>query len=373
MAVVEGVKKGGGKLLAPLIAVAPVVIVVALWIVEPFDTSPIPDYDPEIRHVREQNLRVARDLERVAEGLVMGPEDLAYDAQEGAVYVTTADGWVKKVEGVAYGGEIAVRNLSFTGGRPLGVALGPSKEVFVCDAYKGLLKVADNKVEVLSDGAEGVKFKLADGLDVASDGTIYFTDASYKYDLDHHMLDIFEGRPHGRLLRFEPSTGETHVLLKGLYFANGLALSPNQDFLVYCESTLARCVKYWIEGDKKGSTEIFIDKLPGVPDNIRYDGEGRFWIGLATGKTAFFNIMLKYAVVRKAMVIVSKFIMLPEFQMNGGVLAVSLTGEAIALYSDPELSKVTGGIKIGKYLYIGYLDKSYIGRLDLKKYAASAH
>ena len=26
----------------------------------------------------------------------------------------------------------------------------------------------------------------------------------------------------------------------------------------------------------------FIDNLPGMPDNILYDGEGHYWIGLAT-------------------------------------------------------------------------------------------
>ena len=44
-----------------------------------------------------------------------------------------------------------------------------------------MLKVSpDRKVELLTDSAEGLKFALTDGVDVAADGTIYFTDASYK-------------------------------------------------------------------------------------------------------------------------------------------------------------------------------------------------
>ena len=38
-------------------------------------------------------------------------------------------------------------------------------------------------VKLLTDEAEVVKFKLADGVDVAADGMIYFTYASYKYML----------------------------------------------------------------------------------------------------------------------------------------------------------------------------------------------
>jgi len=40
------------------------------------------------------------------------------------------------------------------------------------------------------------------------------------------------------------------------------------------------CKKYYIHGPKKGSTEKFCD-LPGMPDNIHYDGHGQYLIGIA--------------------------------------------------------------------------------------------
>lgn len=43
-----------------------------------------------------------------------------------------------------------------------------------------------------------------------------------------------------------------------------------------------RCRKYYIEGHKKGHVEKFIDNLPGMPDNIKYDGDGHYWIALPT-------------------------------------------------------------------------------------------
>lgn len=96
----------------------------------------------------------------------------------------------------------------------------------------------DRKVELLTDSAEGVKFALTDGVDVAADGTIYFTDASYKYNLDNVMADILEARPHGRLMSFDPSTGRTAVLARDLYFANGVSVSPDQSSLIYCETVM---------------------------------------------------------------------------------------------------------------------------------------
>lgn len=91
-------------------------------------------------------------------------------------------------------------------------------------------------MQLLTDEAEGVKFGLTDGVDVASDTVIYFTDASYKYNIESDFLDILEGRPHGRLLSFDPSTNRTVVLLRDLYFPNGVAISPDQRSLIFCET-----------------------------------------------------------------------------------------------------------------------------------------
>lgn len=50
-----------------------------------------------------------------------------------------------------------------------------------------------------------------------------------------------------------------------------------------------RCQRYYLEGRRKGSVDMFIDNLPGVPDNIRYDGEGLYWIALGTVLHSVFN------------------------------------------------------------------------------------
>lgn len=73
---------------------------------------------------------------------------------------------------------------------------------------------------------------------VADDGVIYFTDSSSKYTLANYMFDVLEGRPNGRLLRYNPADGTTKTLMKGLHCANGIALSEKQDFLVFSETTL---------------------------------------------------------------------------------------------------------------------------------------
>lgn len=96
----------------------------------------------------------------------------------------------------------------------------------------------DGAIEVLADEAEALKFKLTDGVDVAKDGTVYFTDASYKYNLHEFFQDIMEGRPRGRLISFDPISKRPNVLLTDLYFANGIAVSPHQDCVIFCETPM---------------------------------------------------------------------------------------------------------------------------------------
>jgi sugar lactone lactonase YvrE len=91
-------------------------------------------------------------------------------------------------------------------------------------------------VELLADEAEGVKLKLTDAVDIAEDGTIYFTDASYKYNLLEFFWDFLEGKPYGRAISYDPVTKETKVLAHDLYFANGVAVSPDQQYVVFCET-----------------------------------------------------------------------------------------------------------------------------------------
>ncbi|KAL6011893.1 yls2-like [Asimina triloba] len=261
----------------------PITVAMLIYLDDGFDPAPLPDAGPwPSPSVPVHHRRILPAVEKPGYGILNGPEDLAYDADDRRLYTSCADGWIKRLTLSDVASPETVDDWVYVGGRPLGIAFGPDKELIVAEADKGLMRVSrEGVVELLADEAEGVKFRLTDGVDVASDGVIYFTDASSKYSLAEHMLDVMEGRGYGRLMSYDPSTKSTLVLVRGLYFANGVALSPLQDYLLFCQTVLRKCQKYHLQGEKKGTVEDFIDNLPGFPDNIRYDGEGVFWIGIA--------------------------------------------------------------------------------------------
>jgi sugar lactone lactonase YvrE len=84
------------------------------------------------------------------------------------------------------------------------------------------------------------------------------------------------------LLRYDPATKTTTVLLSDLYFANGVALSQHEDFVLVNETYRFRITRYWLKGERAGKSEVFVDNLPGYPDNITSNRRGTFWLALVT-------------------------------------------------------------------------------------------
>ncbi|XP_030536001.1 protein STRICTOSIDINE SYNTHASE-LIKE 5-like [Rhodamnia argentea] len=356
------------SLTVPLLSIlAPILAVTVLYRHEPLDPAPLPFEGLSVTVAApRENGRMLRGAEMVGAGRMVGPEDVAYDPASGDIYVGCADGWVKRVRVSDSGGDSAVEDWVNTGGRPLGLALGRDGEVIVCDPFKGLLNVSkDGTMELLTDEAEGVKFKLTDAAAVARDGTIYFTDASYKYTFKEFIWDFLEGRPHGRFLSYDPATKETRVLARDLYFPNGVALSPDQSFVIFCETVMRWCKRYYINGDRTGHIDTFIHGLPGYPDNIRYDGEGHYWIALSTGKSMSWDLALKHPFIRKAIAIMERLNKRPAMEKNSGIFQVDTEGKPVAHYYDPKLSLLSSGTKIGDYLYCGSLHYPHILRLKL--------
>ncbi|KAH7850830.1 hypothetical protein Vadar_003525 [Vaccinium darrowii] len=350
----------------------PVLAAVILYQLDSFDPAPLPthEFSGQPVFIPLQNPCLLEYAERVGVGELLGPEDLAYDPKLGVIYTGCSDGWIKRVAVNESAADSVVENWVNTGGRPLGLVLEHDNDVIVADAVKGLMRVTgDGKLELLTNKAEGVEFRLTDGVDITDEGIIYFTDASSKYDIKETRWDMLEGRPYGRFMSYDPLTKETQVLVRDLYFANGVAVSPDQQFVVFCETFMRRCKRYYMQGEKRGSVENFIDNLPGTPDNVRYDGEGHYWIGLASGTSVVFYVAQRYPFVRKVMAIMEKYIGTPRTK-NSGVLAVDLEGKPLAYYYDPALTLITGGIKIADHLYCGSLLKPYIIRLNLTHHPA---
>lgn len=214
---------------------------------------------------------------RILSAALAGPESVAVDAQ-GRMYTGTEDGQIVRVSP-----DGRPTTIASTGGRPLGVALDAAGNLIVADAEKGLLSVDPRgRVTVLADRFEGERFRFTDDVAIGKDGTIYFSDASQRFGYDDRgaQADILEHRATGRVFAYHPQTQAVTQILSDLHFANGLALSPDGDALLVCETGRYRVLRHWLHGPKQGTTEPFAENLPGFPDNITTSPRGVYWVAL---------------------------------------------------------------------------------------------
>lgn len=57
--------------------------------------------------------------------------------------------------------------------------------------------------------------------------------------------------------------------------------------------------RYYLKGEKKGKMEVFMDNLPGLPDNIRLSSSGGYWIGMATLRSKVYDYMAENPWLKK--------------------------------------------------------------------------
>lgn len=318
---------------------------------------------PEMSGVLEPN-DLLQSAEILAKGKVNAPEEVAVD-EKGVVYFGTPEGTISRLlpSGV-------IETFTTTGGRPLGMKFDPKGNLIVADAQKGLLSVnPQGSIMILATSADGVPFRCTDALDISKNGTIYFTDASDKFPLKDYLFDMLEARPHGRLMRYDPATNTVTVLVRGLNFANGVALSKDEDFVLVNETYKYRIHRYWLTGAKAGSQDIFIENLPGFPDNISYNGNGKFWLALLTVRNDMLDTLHKYPKI-KSMLSKLPASLWSKSKKYGFVVALDDNGKITETLQDPtgkHMYDVTSAREYAGYLYLGSLHADHIGKLKLGK------
>jgi sugar lactone lactonase YvrE len=368
--------------LAALITI--VVLYLLLWPVAISPQAWTPATAPPLTAKYQQNSLLAKTdrlslgTETPKPGAGFAPEDVALDA-EGRIYSGLDDGRIMRLQPDGTRPEI----FSNTNGRPLGLAFEPNGNLIVADAVKGLLSLAaDGSVTVLATGADGVPFGCTNDLDVAADGTIYFTDASSKFPLTNFTDDILEHGPNGRLLAYDAKTKTTWTVLSHLCFANGVAVSPDQSFVLVVETGKYRVHRVWLNersaevtsqtrdkigGPKYGRSEIFIDNLPGFPDGISSNGKDKFWLALVTPRDTALDELLPHPFLRKIVARLPKFLQ-PAPKRYSFVLGLDANGHVVDNLQDgsPECySEIANAVERQGSLYFGSIGESSVGRYRL--------
>lgn len=307
--------------------------------------------------------RVLQGMELFATPNGHGPEDVAIDS-EGRIYVGVEEGQILRY--AADGSDPRV--FADTGGRPLGLDFDGDENLIVADAAKGLLSVDPNgAITVLCTEADSEPFGFTDDVDVDSQNVAWFSDASIRWDHHQVMNDVLESRPTGRLLKYDSSTSECSVVLDGLVFANGIAVSPDDTYVLVNETMRYRTQRVFVRGPRAGEVEVFIDNLPGFPDGISTGPDGTFWMALYAPRNALLDFAGPKPWLRKLIYRIPEALQ-PKPRRHPFVLGLDAMGTVVHNFQDSEgadFSKSTSAEQVGDWLYVGSLTEPKWGRIDL--------
>ena len=316
-----------------------------------------------------------RAVEIIGLGEIESPEDVALDPDDN-LYCGNRHGDIVRFLAPDYKKHEIYAHI---GGQPLGMAMTRDGTLFVCVGGMGLYKIdRDRTVHKVTDETnrslvsiiDDSRLRLADDLDIAPDGRIFFSEATVRYEMHEWPTDSLEARGNGRIICYDPATDRTTTVLRNLAFPNGIVMASDGQSLLFAESWACRISRYWFDGPNKGKVERVIDDLPGYPDNLNRASDGNYWLAIMGIRSPVFDLAMKRPAFRRRM---SKKLPGDEWlapNLNTGcIVKMSETGEILDVMWDlggENHPMITSMREHRGHLYIGGIHNNRIGRLKLE-------
>lgn len=306
-------------------------------------------------------------------GAEAGPEHVVL-ARDGKLYAAMASGNIVRMNPDGSAQEVFAN----TGGRVLGFDFDAAGRLIAADAVKGLLAITpDKKVTVLTDKVGTDPIRYADAVVVAGNGKMYFSDASGRFapaqwggTFEAAVLDILEQASTARILEYDPAAGATRVVVKGLSFANGVALSRDERSLFVAETGKYRVWKIDVAandlpiGQSLPQATLLLDNLPGYPDNLMRGPGGKIWLGLSGPRSPNVDAMAGKPFLRELTLRLPRALW-PLPKPYGHVIAFTEDGQVVADLQDPSgaYPQTTGLTETADRLYVQNLHLNVLGWL----------
>ncbi len=313
-------------------------------------------------------------LTLISLGADVAPEHLAL-GKDGQLYASVAGGRILRMQPDGSAPQL----FAATGGRVLGFDFDSAGNLIAADVFRGLLSITpQGTVTVLADSVEGTLIGFADAVIIARNGKIYFSDASTRFTTASlgpafdteaaAILDIVEHSATGRILEYDPATRRVRVVARGLCFANGVAMTTDQQSLLVAETGASRIWKIAVTASNldvatpSPLARVLLDRLPGMPDNLMRGLDGRIWVGLPEPRSSFLDTFAAWPTVRKIALRLPEALR-PKGTPYGHAIAFTEDGRVVDDLQDPSgaFPKVTSITETRDRLYLQTLNHRGLG------------
>jgi hypothetical protein len=155
-----------------------------------------------------------------------------------------------------------------------------------------------------------------------------------------------------------------------LYYPNGIEVATDGQSLLIAETFRYRIVRLWIDGPRRGQSDVLAENLPGMPDGLHVDGEGRLFVMMPSRRSPLLSLLHRNPLLTRI------FVKLPEWMRPGASSAThpfilvldENTGEPIDSLHDPDgtfcfLSNMD--MDSSGTAWFGSSDCGYVARLPL--------
>jgi len=316
-----------------------------------------------------------RDVSLIGLGQIESPEDVILDRDDN-LYAGSRHGDIIRFFAPDYQ---RMEVYAHIGGQPLGMAFDRQDNLHVCIGGMGLYRITPQRqVERVTDETnrswtsinDDSRLRLADDLDIAADGRIFFSEATVRYEMHEWPVDGLEARGNGRIICYDPRDGSTRTVLRGLRFPNGIAIASDGQSILFAE-TWGCCIKrYWFDGPRSGQVQTVIDNLPGYPDNINLASDGHYWLALVGMRSPAYDLALRMPGFRRRMAkrVPQDEWLFPNINI-GCVLKFSEAGDILQTLWDPTGENhpmITSMREHRGHLYLGGILNNRIGRYKLE-------
>jgi gluconolactonase len=197
-------------------------------------------------------------------------EGLAWNAKD--QYMVFSDTPSDRLLKWVPGSEIVTLRADANG--PAGNAFDAQGRLYTCETHARRVTRTDRtgKIEVLAERWDGKRLNAPNGIVVAKNGGVYFTDPAFGSQSDRRELDF-----HG--VYYLPAKGPMALIAKYASRPHGIALSPNNRALYITNADDHNVRVFDLDKNGEASNErVLIAKIEGVPSGITVDEKGLLYV-----------------------------------------------------------------------------------------------